>query len=42
MHFEPILLKLIDSVIDAMKADDDLFEDFNYVSEFDEAFDDFN
>ncbi|CDW74356.1 arm repeat-containing protein [Stylonychia lemnae] len=42
MQIEPILLKLLQQIVEQMKADDDMFEDFNYVSEFDEQFDDFN
>eukprot|EP00347_Sterkiella_histriomuscorum_P023855 403333152 len=40
--FEPVLLRLLDCIIDQMKAEDDVFDDFNYVSEFDEQFDEFN
>lgn len=36
MIFEPVLLRLLDSLVDQMKADDDMFEEFNYCSEFDE------
>ena len=36
MLFEPIVQRLLDCIVDQMRADNDQFEDFNYVSEFDE------
>ena len=36
MKFETILLKLLDCIVEQMNADESTFEDFNYVSEFDE------
>lgn len=35
-------MKLLDAVLNQVKAENEMFEDYNYVSEFDEQYDDFN
>ena len=42
MLFERVLLSLIDRIVGKLQADDEVFEDFNITSEFDEQFDEFN
>jgi hypothetical protein len=38
--FEPVLLQLLEEIINSMRAEDEIFEEFNYQGEMNEVFDD--
>lgn len=40
MEFENILVRLVDQIVRQTSADDDVFEDFNFLYDNDEKFDD--